>query len=111
MVAVVTGASGITGSHCVQRLCGSPDFQQIVSLSRRELDLEGISDKVKQVHVDLGDKGKLDQGLSSLGATLQEGKARVYIFHCAYVSTGDPFKDCEANRGMLENTVEAVGEL
>lgn len=110
-VAVVTGATGITGRHCVQRLCAEQGWR-ILTLSRRQLDIQCDASSVTQVHVDLKDRAQVEEALRGAeGAPLAGKAAQVRIFHCAYLETGDPNEDCAQNVAMLRNVVEAVGEF
>ena len=111
-VAIVTGASGITGRHCTEWLCSSAEDWRVITLSRRALDLEcADSERVAQVHVNLEAAEEVALALRAQKDTLFLPGDGVFIFHCAYTTTGDAKKDCRVNLTMLKNVVQAAGGL
>jgi uncharacterized protein YbjT (DUF2867 family) len=52
-VAVIAGASGLVGSECLRRLLQSSDYEQVIALVRRPLEL--ADPKLRQITVMFGD--------------------------------------------------------
>ncbi|KAL4427895.1 hypothetical protein ABPG75_001984 [Micractinium tetrahymenae] len=133
-VALVTGASGITGRHLVDALLRrrqghDKDGQawRVVTLARR--DLEGLSAEdakgvtqaggqgcwraraprvppCQQVKADLMDRAAVEKALRDAGVA-GEGSV-THIFHCAYIMKDEPAEESEVNLRMLRSVVEAV---
>lgn len=51
--ALIAGASGLVGGHCLRLLLDNPNYSRVVSIGRRNLDLE--SPKLEQHVVDFND--------------------------------------------------------
>lgn len=112
-LAVITGATGITGRSVVSYILASKPSWRIVTLSRRHLELglgsKGVdqADRVLQAHADLLVAPEVRSALENAAGDVKE--TRCVIFHCAYVESGEgASRDCELNLAMLKNAVEAV---
>ncbi|KAL4874449.1 hypothetical protein BJY04DRAFT_13593, partial [Aspergillus karnatakaensis] len=97
--AIVTGATGITGSAIVHHLCKDPSYSRIYSLSRRN---PGYDDpKIYHATIDLqGSVADMADSLSGISAE--------YIFFCAYMAHDDPQELCRINVAMLWNFIQAL---
>ncbi|KAI9372460.1 hypothetical protein BJX61DRAFT_533956 [Aspergillus egyptiacus] len=97
--AIVTGATGITGSAIVHHLCQDPSYTKVYSLSRRN---PGYQDpKIQHATIDLqGSTDDMAQSLSGLSAE--------YVYFCAYMAHEDPEELCRINGTMLANFLHAL---
>ncbi|KAL3470827.1 hypothetical protein BJX99DRAFT_250890 [Aspergillus californicus] len=86
--AIVTGATGITGSAIVHHLCKDPQYKKIYSLSRRNPGY--ANDKLRE------------EMAKSLGGVSGE-----YVFFCAYLARDDPAELSRVNEAMLANFIKA----
>ena len=129
-VAIITGATGLTGRHCLQRIYSAQTTPpwRIVTLSRRPLDLSTLSgsssqkqeeeeeeekrqkNEIVQAHADLLVKPEVKAALEK-AISSDDDIESVRIYHCAYVESGEgPVRDCHLNVTMLKNVVESVEE-
>ena len=78
--ALIAGASGLVGSHCLQLLLDDPRYSKVISVARRPLHLD--HPKLKQVVVDFNDLGKHQQSLLAddvyccLGTTIKKAGSK-----------------------------------
>lgn len=72
--ALIVGASGLVGGHCLHELLNSLNYSQVTSLGRRKLDI--THQKLKQEIIDFDDMGlyadlfKADDAFCCLGTTI-----------------------------------------
>lgn len=117
-LAIITGATGITGRHCLERILHSRPDWHALTLSRRPLDpgylaSPGAQKRVHQAHANLLMMQEVQSALKeTVSAEVVDSAAPVRVYHCAYLESGEgPVRDCELNLAMLKNVVEAVGRL
>jgi len=78
--ALIAGASGLVGEHLLAMLLASPDYEQVISLGRRWLDIQ--YPKLKQIAVDFDalqtvpDTLRVDDVFCSLGTTIKKAGSR-----------------------------------
>lgn len=101
-VALVTGATGLTGRHMVIHLDESNKWK-VYAVSRRGLQMYTGKElkNTQAVQVDLADA-------SNCARDLAKYPDITHIFHCAYTTGGDEYQDAEKNRTLLQHAVEAV---
>ena len=97
--ALVAGASGLVGSHCLRLLLAEPAYQRVTALVRRELPLRHPKLVQRVVDFDrlaeLGDFPRVDDVFCCLGSTIrragsQEAFRRVdftYVHELAHVAS------------------------
>ncbi len=77
-VAVIAGASGLTGSACLERVLASGEYRKVIALVRRPLAKE--SEKLQQVTVNFDELPPLEvRGgdiFSALGTTMKQAGSR-----------------------------------
>ncbi|CAI7633031.1 unnamed protein product [Penicillium manginii] len=100
--AIVTGATGITGSAIVRHLIKDPSYTKIYSLSRSNAGLD--HPKVQHVHLDL-------QGNSDHMAKDLAGVSAEHIFFCAYLPNDDPGETDRINAAMLSSFLSALTKM
>lgn len=94
--ALITGPQGLIGSHVREQLVASGGWE-VISTSRRELDLPGVD----HVQLDLADA----EGAAELLAPLSEV---THLVFAAYAPNADPQIESERNLALLANTVRAL---
>ena len=95
--ALVIGGVGVIGRRLVQELCASPDFGDVVALSRRSPDFETTA---RFISVDLLDRAATEKALGHLSDV-------THIFYCA-LDGGIKAENVERNLALLVNPVEVV---
>lgn len=81
-MALVTGASGITGRHCVHACLKRNEEWRVITLARRDLQLggEGATDQVQQVRLrGTSPAGRQVLGDSWLAATRSVASAGFFL--------------------------------
>ncbi|PYI09454.1 NAD(P)-binding protein [Aspergillus sclerotiicarbonarius CBS 121057] len=97
--AIVTGATGITGSAIVHHLVKDSSYDKIYSFSRSN---PGYKDnKIEHVTLDL-------QSSAQDMAKSLEGVSAEYIYFCAYLVPNDPSQLSQVNATLLSNFLEAL---
>lgn len=96
-VAVVAGASGVTGRHLTGHLAESGAWE-VIALSRRPPDVAG---RYSHVAVDLADAPATHAALAGV-------RHATHLFHCAFVQDADPAAHRRRNTAMLVHVVEAL---
>ncbi|KAJ5091045.1 NAD(P)-binding protein [Penicillium alfredii] len=97
--AIVTGATGITGSAIVHHLLKDPSYDKIYSFSRSN---PGYKDpKIQHVTLDL--QGSAQDMAKSLGRISAE-----YIYFCAYLVPQNPDDLSRVNSAMLSNFLQGL---
>jgi len=96
-VALVAGASGVTGRYLTAHLAASGAWD-VVAVSRRPPEVEG---RYTHVAVDLADAAAARAALAAVPAV-------THLFYCAFVQDPDPAAHRKRNTAMLVNAVEAV---
>ncbi|KAF9887794.1 hypothetical protein FE257_009600 [Aspergillus nanangensis] len=97
--AIVTGATGITGSAIVHHLLKDPSYSKIYSFSRSN---PGYQDpKIQHVTLDL-------QGSAKEMARTLQGVSAEYVYFCAYLVPNDPAELSRVNAELLSNFIEAL---
>jgi nucleoside-diphosphate-sugar epimerase len=123
-LAIITGATGITGRHCLKEILHSCPKWQVITFSRRSLEFAPFEKtsqhdqekRIFQAHANLLEKNEVENILKeTLGKVQQykedkkDGSTAVRIYHCAYLESGQgAVEDCKLNLTMLKNVVEAV---
>lgn len=75
--AVIAGASGLVGGHLIEQLLADPTWDRVISVGRRELDLE--HPKLTQLVVPFPSIGELppcDDVFSCLGTTMKKAGSK-----------------------------------
>ncbi|KAL4886793.1 hypothetical protein BJY04DRAFT_41999 [Aspergillus karnatakaensis] len=99
--ALVTGATGITGSAIVHHLCKDPAYEKIYSLSRSNPGYD--SPKIQHATLDLQTSAEeMAKALSSIGSGAE------HIFFCAYLAHTDPAELTRINARLLSNFLAAL---
>ncbi|SCO76953.1 related to NAD dependent epimerase/dehydratase family protein [Fusarium oxysporum] len=97
--AMVTGATGITGSAIVHHLLKDPSYDVIYSFSRSN---PGRQDpKIRHVTIDL-------QGSAQDMAKTLQGVSAEHIYFCAYLASDDPNELYQVNVALLSNFLQAL---
>ncbi|KAJ5599272.1 NAD(P)-binding protein [Penicillium hetheringtonii] len=100
--AIVTGATGITGSAIVSHLIKDSSYTKIYTLSRSNAGFK--HPKVQHVHLDLqGDTDHMAKELAGISAE--------HIFFCAYLASDDPSETDRINASLLSNFLEAIVKI
>ncbi|KAK5096140.1 hypothetical protein LTS08_007746 [Lithohypha guttulata] len=100
--AVVTGATGLTGSAIVDALLKDNHYKQIYTLSRSQPSTAQNS-KVTHAHLDLQSSASdMSKDLSSVQGD------EIIVFFCAYLANPDEAEAAKINGGMLKNFLEAL---
>ncbi|KNG89802.1 NAD dependent epimerase/dehydratase family protein [Aspergillus nomiae NRRL 13137] len=97
--AIVTGATGITGSAIVHHLLKDPSYEKIYSFSRSNPGVE--HQKIQHVSLDL-------QSSAQDMANSLHGISADYIFFCAYLAKEDPDELSRVNSTLLANFLKAL---
>ncbi|WP_181305971.1 oxidoreductase [Rufibacter sp. XAAS-G3-1] len=78
--ALIAGASGLVGSHCLQLLLHSPRYSKVIAVGRKKLDIS--HPKLQQIIVDFDDLGKhrhsliADDVYCCLGTTIKQAGSK-----------------------------------
>lgn len=98
--AIVTGATGITGSAIVEHLCKDSHYKQVFTLSRSQpSSLQ--NDKIKHAHMDLQSSAQdMAKDLSHVTGSI--------IFFCAYLARDSEDEAAKVNGAMLQNFLAAL---
>ncbi|PGH13851.1 hypothetical protein AJ79_03419 [Helicocarpus griseus UAMH5409] len=99
LTAIVTGATGITGSAIVRHLLEDPSITKIYTLSRSQ---PGEKDaRVQHVHLDLQDSAEeMAKSLSGISAE--------YVYFCAYLAKPDEGEAARVNGALLSNFIRGI---
>ncbi|OGM42211.1 NAD dependent epimerase/dehydratase family protein [Aspergillus bombycis] len=97
--AIVTGATGITGSAIVHHLLKDSSYEKIYSFSRSSPGVE----HQKIQHVSLNLQSSAEDMAHSL-----HGISADYIFFCAYLAKEDPDELSRVNSTLLSNFLKAL---
>ncbi|RAO71639.1 uncharacterized protein BHQ10_007651 [Talaromyces amestolkiae] len=97
--AIVTGATGITGSAIVHHLCNDSRYDKIYSLSRSNRGYE--NSKIQHATLDLQASPK------EMANSLKDVSAD-YVYFCAYLARDDPAESSRVNGMMLSNFLQAL---
>ncbi|KAI1387587.1 NAD(P)-binding protein [Hypoxylon trugodes] len=98
--AIVTGATGITGTAIVNALVNAPEYTEIYTLSRSQKSPE--HPKVKHATLDL--QSSADEMCKSLSHI----PPVTHIYFCAYLANPDEGEASRINGAMLSNFLEAL---
>jgi nucleoside-diphosphate-sugar epimerase len=96
-VALIAGASGISGSGITQYLSGSDDWE-VIGLARKTLEETG---RVRYIGVNLLDRTDCQDKLSGLTDV-------THLFYTAYLEQPTEREQVAINGGMLRNAVEVM---
>ncbi len=96
-VAVVAGATGVTGRYLASHLASTGTWD-VVALSRRSPDIGG---DFRHVSVDLSDAQDCRSKLADL-------RDVTHVFYCAFVQDADAERHRHRNTAMLVNLVETL---
>ncbi|KAL4893271.1 hypothetical protein BDV59DRAFT_28798 [Aspergillus ambiguus] len=97
--AIVTGATGITGSSIVHHLLDDDSYTKIYTLSRSQPGKE--DPRIQHVCLDL--QGSAEEMAKSLA-----GVAADYIYFCAYLARPDEEEAARVNGALLSNFIRAI---
>lgn len=97
MIAIIAGASGITGRALLKYL-DTLDSWSMIALARGKFE---VNTKAEFIAIDLLDMNSLQQYQSKFGGV-------THIFYAAYYPTGSHFTDVTPNMAMLKNLVNVV---
>ncbi|KAL4933719.1 SDR family oxidoreductase [Aspergillus undulatus] len=97
--AIVTGATGITGSAIVHHLSKDNSYSKIYALSRRDPGWK----VPKLQHASINLQGSADDMAESLSGISAE-----YVYFCAYMAHDDPQELCNINGTMLSSFIQAL---
>ncbi|HYP07661.1 MAG TPA: NAD(P)H-binding protein [Bryobacteraceae bacterium] len=75
-VAVIAGATGLVGSHCLRRLSSEAGYSQVIALVRRPSGLSGMERIVNFEQLDLADVPPGADVFCALGTTMPEAGTR-----------------------------------
>jgi nucleoside-diphosphate-sugar epimerase len=108
-VAIVFGASGISGSAALDVL-GRPSssFSRIIAVSRRHADLGYHNPRIHHVSIDML-KSPIDDIVAKLlqvGATVA-----THAFHYAYIGTDDEMEMVHVNKALLDKALRATAKV
>ncbi|KAI0554078.1 NAD(P)-binding protein [Xylaria curta] len=106
LTAIVTGATGITGTAIVNALANSPEYSEIYTLSRSQKPAP--HPKVKHATLDL------QQSADEMVASLSHIPPVTHIFFCAYLADPDHGEAARINGAMLSNflaTLKKTGQI
>lgn len=98
--AIVTGATGITGTAVVGALTNSPDFTEVYTLSRSQKSTP--HPKVKHATLDL------QTSADEMSKSLSHIPPVTHIFFCAYLADPDEAEAAHINGSMLSNFLKAL---
>ncbi len=92
LTALVAGASGLVGGHCLQRLIASKEYERVVVVTRRDLGDRVAGRKVRQVVVeferlaDVRQELRADHVFCALGTTIRKAgsQAKFRAVDCEY---------------------------
>ncbi|RYP80520.1 hypothetical protein DL769_002404 [Monosporascus sp. CRB-8-3] len=98
--AIVTGATGITGTAVVGALTNSPDFAEVYTLSRSQKSTP--HPKVKHATLDL------QTSADEMSKSLSHIPPVTHIFFCAYLADPDEAEAARINGSMLSNFLGAL---
>ncbi|KAL1952799.1 hypothetical protein VTO42DRAFT_4243 [Malbranchea cinnamomea] len=97
--AIVTGATGITGSAIVHHLCKDDSYTRVFTLSRQQRGQE--HPKIKHANLDLlAPAERMADDLAGVAAD--------HVFFCAYLARDTAEETTRANASMLSNFIAAL---
>ncbi|BDA49858.1 3-oxo-Delta(4,5)-steroid 5-beta-reductase [Coccomyxa sp. Obi] len=97
-VALVAGASGVTGRNFIQHFAQCGSWTKIYASSRRKVDFDS---KVDHITLDLGSKDSMLGELAKVGDV-------THVFFCAYQYTGNFAEDASVNFELFKNLIDAL---
>lgn len=113
-VAVIAGATGLTGSFLIQKLLADPQIKKVISVSRKSLELQ--SAKLFEVIVkDLSEIENLSDQLHGdiyfccLGSTIKSAGSKENFFKIDHDAIVTFAKIAKANQAKLFSLVSAMG--
>ncbi|KAH9907177.1 hypothetical protein F4778DRAFT_768855 [Xylariomycetidae sp. FL2044] len=98
--ALVTGATGITGSAVVDALARSPEYTKVYTLSRSQK----ASSHPKVEHATLDLQSSADE----MSESLSHIPPVTHIYFCAYLANPDEAEAARINGAMLSNFLKAL---
>ncbi|OAL38297.1 hypothetical protein AYO20_02356 [Fonsecaea nubica] len=107
LVALVTGANGVTGDYLIQQLASEPHWTKIIATSRRQPFRLPKDPRVVFGQADLNsDVASISQALRDMGATKV-----THFFHMAYIHHDAFEKQYEYNVKFFINILTAVDDI
>ncbi|KAH0837221.1 hypothetical protein FOPE_04546 [Fonsecaea pedrosoi] len=107
LVALVTGANGVTGDYLIRQLASEPQWTKIIATSRRRPFRLSKDPRVVFGQADLNsDVGSISQALRDMGATKV-----THFFHMAYIHHDAFEKQYEYNVKFFINILTAVDDI
>ncbi|KAI5922439.1 NAD dependent epimerase/dehydratase family protein [Camillea tinctor] len=98
--ALVTGATGITGSAIVDALINSPQYSEVYTLSRSQKG--STHPKVKHATLDF------QASADDMAKSLTQIPPPTHIYFCAYLANSDEGEASRINGAMLSNFLSAL---
>lgn len=111
--ALLVGATGLVGQHCLRRLLDDPLYRQVVVLARRQLDLQHPRLAVQTVDFEVVEEVELpaiDDVYCCLGTTIRAAGSRAAFYrvdHDYPVAVGRRARTAGARRYALVSSIGA----
>lgn len=102
IVALCTGATGISSIHLMRHMHKDPRFGKIYGVSRRDLYDVPVGD-IEHIRLDLLEPQKVKEELKS-----RRINDVTHLYQNSFVFSGDDVKDIEINFGMHKNIIEGL---
>lgn len=106
-VFAVFGATGISGTACLQTLLKTPssEYKSILAVSRRPPSIKSADGRIKHVNVDLmGSVDEIAKGLKDAG-----GEEAKHVFFYSYIAKEEEEDLVETNKKLFGNVSRLNG--
>ncbi|TIA87628.1 hypothetical protein E3P99_03063 [Wallemia hederae] len=100
-VALVFGATGISGIAAIEALKGDATYGRIIAISRRPVEVEGV----EHVPIDL-----INSSIEEIAGHLKNGGAgsATHVFFYAYIDSEDLEEQSAINNKLFSNSIHAI---